>query len=195
MHIPILLTTLSLLPFTLSIPLISMPSIFRRQSTPCFLIGTTPLPSETLKIANDLASIVTCDASIRPLQNIPDTISGGVRFSSINFEDSDLLPLDFALTTFKTPTPPSSASLTLFTNRLNTYLSQEAAVRSIGGSLAIKAPKFFLAFQVARIKQSKGIVITDPGQTVEHLLEKVLKNAGRVSQVTKDEVTRLAKEL
>ncbi|KAK6343453.1 hypothetical protein TWF730_011042 [Orbilia blumenaviensis] len=189
MHIPTLLTALTLLPFSLSIPLIS-----RRQS-PCFVIGSTPLPGETSQIANALASTVTCDASVRPLQNIPDTISGGVRFSSINFEDSDLLPLDFALTTFTTPSPPSSASLTLFTNRLNTYLAQEAAVRSIGGNLAIKAPKFFLAFQVARIKTSQGIAITDPGQTVEHLLGKVLKNAGRVSQVTKDEVTRLAGDL
>ncbi|KAF3178934.1 hypothetical protein TWF225_003907 [Orbilia oligospora] len=189
MHIPTLLTVLTLLPSSLSIPLIS-----RRQS-PCFVIGSTPLPAETLKIANGLASIVTCDASVRPLQNIPDTISGGVKFSSINFENSDLLPLDFALTAFSTPSPPSSASLTLFTNRLNTYLAQEAAVRSIGGSLSIKAPKFFLAFQVARIKTSRGIPITDPGQTVEHLLEKVIKNAGRVSQVTKDEVTRLAKDL
>ncbi|KAK6336817.1 hypothetical protein TWF718_009605 [Orbilia javanica] len=189
MHLPTLLTALTFLPFTLSIPLIS-----RRQS-PCFVIGTTPLPAETLKIANALASTVTCDTSVRPLQNLPDTISGGVKFSSINFSNSDLLPLDFALTSFRTPSPPSSASLTLFTNRLNTYLAQEAAVRSVGGNLAIKAPKFFLAFQVARIKASKGIPITDPGQTVEHLLEKVIKNAGRVSQVTKDEVTRLARDL
>ncbi|KAK6507599.1 hypothetical protein TWF481_006026 [Arthrobotrys musiformis] len=188
MHLPTLLTSLTLLPFTLSIPLIS------RQS-PCFVTGSTPLPAETLKIANALAATVTCDTSLRPLQNLPDTISGGVRFSSINFENSDLLPLDFALNAFKTPSPPSAASLNLFTNRLNTYLAQEAGVRSIGGNLAIKAPKFFLAFQVARIKQSRGIAITDPGQTVEHLLEKVIKNAGRVSQVTKDEVTRLAKDL
>lgn len=58
------------------------------------------------------------------------------------------------------------------------YLATEAGVRSVGGGLAIKVPKFFLAFQVARIKTAQGLVIDDPGQTVEHLLGKVVKNAG-----------------
>ncbi|KAF3937370.1 hypothetical protein ABW19_dt0205157 [Dactylella cylindrospora] len=191
MHIPTTAATLllSLLPsLTSSLPLSRLSS---RQS-PCFVIGDTALPAETQEIAESLASIVTCDTSVRPLQGIPDTISGGVKFSDINFLDSDELPLDFALTTFATPADPSDADLTLFTNRLNNYLAQEAGVRSIGGNLAIKAPKFFLAFQVARIKTAQGIEITDPGQTVEHLLGKVTKNAGRVSQATLDEVTRLS---
>ncbi|EPS36635.1 hypothetical protein H072_9860 [Dactylellina haptotyla CBS 200.50] len=182
----------SILPFLAhSLPVTSLVS---RQS-PCFIIGTTALPAETQDIVDALASTITCDNSVRPLQGIPDTISGGVKFSSISFTNSKSQPLDFALQTFSTPSPPSSADLTLFTNRLNNYLAQEAGVRSIGGNLAIKAPKFFLAFQVARIKTSQGITITDPGQTVEHLLGKVIKNAGRVSQATLDEVNRLAKDL
>ncbi|KAF3904940.1 hypothetical protein ABW20_dc0109727 [Dactylellina cionopaga] len=182
----------ALLPFTvLSLPITSLSP---RQSL-CFVIGNTPLPAETLDAANAIASTVTCDTSVRPLQGIPDTISGGVKFSDINFADSDLTPLDFALQAFSTPSPPSTADLTLFTNRLNNYLAQEAGIRSINGNLAIKAPKFLLAFQVARIKTSQGIAITDPGQTVEHLLGKVIKNAGRVSQATKDEVTRLSTDL
>lgn len=65
----------------------------------------------------------------------------------------------------------------------------------MGGSLAIKAPKFFLAFQVARIKTAQGVAITDPGQTVEHLLEKVTKNAIKESTETLDQVTALASVL
>lgn len=65
----------------------------------------------------------------------------------------------------------------------------------MGGNLAIKAPKFFLAFQVARIKTAQGIAITDPGQTVEHLLGKVTKNAIKESQATLDQITALASVL
>jgi hypothetical protein len=52
-----------------------------------------------------------------------------------------------------------------------------------------------LSFQIARIKTAQGIAITDPGQTVEHLLGKVLKNAIRESQATLDAVTTLSTEL
>lgn len=66
----------------------------------------------------------------------------------------------------------------------------------MGGNLAIKAPKFFLSFQIARIKTAQGTAITDPGQTVEHLLGKVIKNAGSAeSQATKDAITALASNL
>ena len=37
--------------------------------------------------------------------------------------------------------------------------------------------------------------ITDPGQTVEHLLGKVISNAGSEAQATKDKVTALASVL
>ena len=39
------------------------------------------------------------------------------------------------------------------------------------------------------------MVITDPGQTVQHLLGKVINNAGSESQATKDRVTALASVL
>ncbi|KAK6537477.1 hypothetical protein TWF694_011662 [Orbilia ellipsospora] len=161
----------------------------------CSIIGKTALPAETQEAADAIASVVTCNTALRPLQGIPDTISGGIKFSSINFAASKLTPLDFALQTFSTPTPPRSASLTTFQNQLNVYVAQEAGIRSINGNLAIKAPKFFLEFQIARIKTSQGQTITDPGQTVEHLLGKVIKNAGRVSQATIDAVNKLATQL
>lgn len=56
-------------------------------------------------------------------------------------------------------------------------------------------PKFFLAFQVARIKTAQGVAITDPGQTVEHLLGKVTKNAAGESKDLLDQVTALADQL
>lgn len=62
--------------------------------------------------------------------------------------------------------------------------------------MAIKAPKFFQSFQVARIKAAQGVVETDPGQTVEHLLGKVTKNAGSAeSKATIDAITALATKL
>jgi hypothetical protein len=74
-------------------------------------------------------------------------------------------------------------------------LATEAGVRSEGGSLAIKLPKFFLAFQVARIKTAKGIRITDPGQTVEHLLGKVMSNGKGENKMLLDQVAMLATQL
>lgn len=68
----------------------------------------------------------------------------------------------------------------------------EAGLRSTGGSLAIKIPKFFLSFQMARIKTAQGVEITAAGQTVEHLLGKVLSNTKGESQAARDQVTALA---
>jgi hypothetical protein len=61
----------------------------------------------------------------------------------------------------------------------------------MGACLAIKDPKFFLSFRIARILTSQGTVISDPAQTVEHLLGKVISNAGAEDQATKDKVTAL----
>jgi len=79
-----------------------------------------------------------------------------------------------------------------FQDELNTYLATEAGLRSVGGSLAIKVPKFFLQFQMARIQQAQGAVSDVPGQTVDHQLEKVLKNAAGEDQALLDEVNNLA---
>lgn len=49
---------------------------------------------------------------------------------------------------------------------------------------------------MARINTAQGTAITNPGQTVEHLLGKVIKNAGSgESQATKDQITALASVL
>lgn len=75
------------------------------------------------------------------------------------------------------------------------YLATEAGIRSVGGSLAIKVPKFFLEFQVSRIQTAQGNAPTNPALTVEHLLAKVLKNAAGESKALQDQVSALAKVL
>jgi hypothetical protein len=158
------------------------------------VIGTVALPAEVQDTVDAIQGAVTCDTSKTTLSKVPDVVSGGISFSSINFADSALTALNFALTTFATPAAGdlASADLATFQSQLNTYLATEAGIRSVGGSLAIKVPKFFLSFQIARILTAQGVTITDPGQTVEHLLGKVIKNAGGESQATKDKVTALA---
>ena len=53
------------------------------------------------------------------------------------------------------------------------YTATEAGIRSVAGNFnVIKVPKFFLAFQVARIKSAQGTLGTAPGVQVEHLLGK-----------------------
>lgn len=98
----------------------------------------------------------------------------------------------FALDQFATTSPLASNDLQQFQNKLNTYLATEAGLRSVGGSLAIKVPKFFLQFQMARIQQAQGVVSDVPGMTVDHQLEKVLKNAAGEDQALLDEVNNLA---
>jgi hypothetical protein len=160
------------------------------------VIGSVALPAEVQTSVDSIQSAVTCDNSTTTLSGVPDVSSGGISFSSINFAASKQQPLAFAVQNFATPTPLSSSNLTLFQNQLNTYLATEAGKRSVGGSLAIKAPKFFLSFQISRILTAQGTKITDPGQTVEHLLGKVIKNAGSgESQATKDSITALASVL
>lgn len=45
---------------------------------------------------------------------------------------------------------------------------------------------------MARIKTAQGVEITAAGQTVEHLLGKVLSNTKGESQAARDQVTALA---
>ena len=128
----------------------SAPTIVPRAN-PCFIIGSTVLPAEVQDSVTAIQDIITCNTAITTISGVPDVISGGISFSSIDFATSKLTPLNFALTTFATATPLASSNLTLFQNQLNTYLATEAGIRSVAGSLAIKDPKFFLSFQIARI--------------------------------------------
>ncbi|MCJ1333287.1 hypothetical protein MMC10_009981 [Thelotrema lepadinum] len=174
------------------------PSPLSRQSTqPCFIVGSTALPAEITAEFPSLAS-VTCDASSTPIAPVPDVSSGGVSFSSINFADSavnqGLSPLGFALKTFVTASPLAGTDLGGLQNQLNTYLATEAGLRSVSGSLAIKVPKFFIQFQIARVNNATGVAVDEAG-TVEHQLGKVVKNAAGESQGLIDQVNTLAGQL
>lgn len=175
----------------------SSPLLTTRQGqNPCFVVGTTSLPQEVIDVDTDIASRVTCSTDgTTTIGTVPDVTSGGISFSSINFADSADTLLQFALTNFATADPLASTDLATFTAQQDVYQATEAGLRSTSGSLAIKVPKFFLSFQIARIKTAQGTAITDPGQTVEHLLGKVTKNAAGESQDLLDQVNALATQL
>ncbi|KAI5866048.1 hypothetical protein GGS23DRAFT_366230 [Durotheca rogersii] len=166
-----------------------------RQNGACFIIGSNTLPKETSDIATRLASSVTCSRSATTIAGVPDVTLGSTTYSDIDFSKSSQSPLAFALSQFATATPLASTNLQDFEDMLDVYLATEAGIRSVGGSLAIKVPKFFLEMQVSRIQTAQGNPPTAAGLQVNHLRDKVLKNAGRESQALLDQVTRLATQL
>lgn len=180
--------------FSLTVP-IQRTEFQTRQAQPCFIIGNVALPQETQDAANSLASNITCNSKATTISGVPDVSSGGTSFSSIDFATSGQSPLEFALEKFATTSPLAENDLAKFQNDANVYTATEVALRSIGGNLAIKAPKFFINFQIARIQTAQGNPPTDPSQTVEHLLGKVTKNASKADQQFLDQVTNLSKVL
>ncbi|KAK7027355.1 hypothetical protein VNI00_015318 [Paramarasmius palmivorus] len=188
-----------------------------RQTQPCFVTGSVALPAEVSKGLAALSS-VTCDTSVRQptlseliyanlelsivqreaVPGVPDVTSGGISYSSIDFQKSNLSPVGFALQTFKTPADPASADLNLLQNQLNTYLAVEAGLRSQPNSSGLlgrlKGPKFFLQFQIARVRTALGenLGVAD---TVEHQLGKVTKNAVGASAAEIAQVNALATQL
>jgi hypothetical protein len=166
-----------------------------RQNQPCFIIGSTTLPQETADAADAIANVVTCSRSTTTLSGVPDVQSGSVSFSSIDFSQSKQTPLQFALATFATEDNLASSNIGFFQDALNTYVATEAGVRSVGGNLAIKVPKFFLEMQVSRIETAQGNPPTAPGLQVDHLRDKVLKNAAGEDKALLDQVTALAQQL
>ncbi|KAI0382236.1 hypothetical protein F5Y04DRAFT_51311 [Hypomontagnella monticulosa] len=186
------------IPFVASsdvIPVSNTAAVVARQSKACFVIGSTTLPKETADIADDLASTVTCSNTAKTLSNVPDVTSGSTTFSSIDFSQSNQTPLQFSLSQFATANPLASTDLATFQDMLNVYQATEAGIRSVGGSLAIKVPKFFLEMQVSRIQTAQGNPPTAAGLQVDHLRDKVLKNAPREAQALLNQVTQLATQL
>ncbi|KAF2470227.1 uncharacterized protein BDR25DRAFT_304159 [Lindgomyces ingoldianus] len=167
-----------------------MPFFYRRETTPCFLTGSNPLPTEIQVAANAFASSITCDFSRRTIGNVPDVSTSTQSFSNINFVSSST-PLRFALDNFATATPLSASSLRILEQQLEVYIATEAGVRSEGGDLAIEVPKFFLAMQVARVKTALGIEIPGWEQSVEYLVDKVLETAKGEERGLLDQVVGL----
>lgn len=87
------------------------PTLFTRQSTACFIVGTETLPKEVADVATAIAGDVTCAAAATTLDNVPDVTSGGVTFSDVDFSASTLSPLAFALQEFATADPVADTDL------------------------------------------------------------------------------------
>ncbi|XDG05854.1 hypothetical protein ABKA04_005469 [Annulohypoxylon sp. FPYF3050] len=190
------------IPFVASTDVITLSStntaaVVARQSAAkaCFVIGSTTLPAEVADVAASLASTVTCSTSKKTISGVPGVTSGSTTFSSIDFSQSSQTPLQFALSKFATASPLASTDLQTFQDQLNVYEATEAGIRSVGGSLAIKVPKFFLEMQVSRIQTAQGNPPTAAGLQVDHLRDKVLKNAPKEAQSLLDQVTQLATQL
>lgn len=192
-------TALPTIPFVTSQDIIPLPdgsvSITARQNQACFVIGSTALPQEVADVADDLADTVTCSSTATTIAGVPDVTSGSTTFSSIDFSQSDQSPLEFALSNFATEDPVANSDLEFFQDALNVYLATEAGIRSVGGSLAIKVPKFFLEMQVSRIETAQGNPPTAAGLQVDHLRDKVLKNGAGEDQALLDQVATLATQL
>jgi hypothetical protein len=186
-------TALSLL--TLLSATTALPTLSTRQSSACFIVGTTELPAEVADVVTSLQNTVTCSANTKTIGTVPDVTSGKTTFSSIDFSTSSQTPLGFALDEFATATPLADTNLKAFQDMLNVYLATEAGLRSTGGSLAIKVPKFFLQMQISRIQTAQGNAPKAAGQQVAHLRDKVTKNAAGESKALLAQVTALAEEL
>ncbi|OLN97816.1 hypothetical protein CCHL11_02639 [Colletotrichum chlorophyti] len=170
---------------------LAAPSLTPRQNA-CFVVGNSVLPQEVSDAVTNIQSKVTCDNTKKTISGVPDVEAGGVKFSSINFADSNQSPLAFALDKFATKDPLADNDLATFQNQLDTYVATEAGIRSVSGNLAIKVPKFFLAMQVSRIQTAQGNPPKAAGQQVDHLRDKVIKNASKADKAFVDQVTALA---
>jgi len=169
----------------------------KRQAKACFVVGTETLPKEVSDVAATLAGSITCNAKVKTLSGVPDvSTASGVTFSSVDFTQAkSQTPLAFALSKFATAPTLADTNLKQFQDMLDVYTATEAGLRSSGGNFAtIKAPKFFLAMQISRIKTAQGNAPTDAANQVAHLAEKVTKNAGRVDKALIDQVNALAKQ-
>ncbi|KIY68285.1 hypothetical protein CYLTODRAFT_395681 [Cylindrobasidium torrendii FP15055 ss-10] len=176
---------------------VGMAAPVRRQNN-CYLTGKVALPAEIQNLQAGLSS-VTCDTSNEVFPNVPDVTSGGISYSSIDFQSSNLSPLGFALKTFATPTDPAQTDMTVLQNQLNTYLAVESSIRSQSASNSanltkVKSAKFFLQFQAARAKTALGQKL-GVADTVEHQLGKVTKNAIGATKEELAAVNALAKQL
>jgi hypothetical protein len=186
------LTFLSILSTSVALPTFGLTS---RQANACFLVGNTALPAEVADVVTSIQRAVTCDNSATTISDVPDVTSGSATFSAIDFSKSSQTPLEFALSKFATAEPLADTDLKTFQDNLNVYLATEAGIRSVDGNLAIKVPKFFLQMQISRIQTAQGNPPAAAGQQVDHLSDKVTKNAAGESKALLDQVVALATQL
>ncbi|KAK6836340.1 hypothetical protein PG987_006835 [Apiospora arundinis] len=167
----------------------------RQAAKACFVVGTQTLPKEVSDVAATLAGSITCNAKVKTLSGVPDvSTASGVTFSSVDFTQAkSQTPLAFALDKFATAPKLADTNLKQFQDMLDVYTATEAGIRSVGGNVAaLKIPKFFLAMQVSRIQTAQGNPPKAAGQQVDHLRDKVTKNAPKEAKALVDQVVKLA---
>jgi hypothetical protein len=170
-------------------------AISPRQAKACYLVGNQALPGQVQTISDSLASKIQCNGAKKSIGNVPDLFVNPIAtFSSINFADSGKAPLQFALDTFQTKQPLASSNVAQFQEALDVYLATEAGLRSENGNMAIREPKFFLQFQLARIKTAQGQQLP-AAESVDHLLQKLKENAITADKPFLGQVEQLAKQL
>lgn len=163
-----------------------------RQAKACFIVGDTALPAIVSDVVASIQDAVTCSADAKTLSDVPDVTSGGQTFSDIDFSTSGQSPLQFALGLFTTAEPLADSNLQAFQDALNVYLATEAGIRSVGGNLAIKVPKFFLEMQISRIQTAQGNPPTEAGLQIDHLRDKVTEAGAGEDKALLDQVIALA---
>ncbi len=186
------LAVLSIFSASMALPTTDITS---RQANACFVIGNTALPGEVADTVAAIQNAVTCSNTATTISNVPDVSSGSATFSAIDFSKSSQTPLEFAISQFATAEPLADTDLQTFQDNLNVYLATEAGIRSVRGNLAIKVPKFFLQMQVSRIQTAQGNPPAAAGLQVDHLRDKVIKNAPREDKALLDQVIALATQL
>jgi hypothetical protein len=167
----------------------------QNSAAACYIIGDAVLPKETADIAAQLQERITCDGSKTTISGVPDVSTGGVPFSAVNFATSSQTPLQYAMTEFVTLDALAKDDVATFQRLLDVYHATEAGIRSVGGNLAIKVPKFFLQMQISRIQTAQGNPPTAAGLQVDHLLGKILELTPRDSKELRDQLSALAKDL
>ncbi|KAK8087293.1 hypothetical protein PG994_002267 [Apiospora phragmitis] len=141
----------------INLPAVAEPLEPRQNSQACFITGNAQLPAEVATVVQQLAPKVKCNQAVKTLGGVPDVTSGGQTYSQIDFSKSGTSGLQFALDTFVTADRMADSNLQAFEDALDVYTATEAGLRSSSGNFnTIKAPKFFLAMQIARIKTAQG---------------------------------------
>ncbi|KAI0197815.1 hypothetical protein F4808DRAFT_286763 [Astrocystis sublimbata] len=166
--------------------------VSRQNGGLCSVVGNNQLPDSVQDIANNLASSIQCDNNAQTISGVPDVSSSGLKFSDIDFSTSGQSPLEFAINTFVQADNLADSNLAAFEAARDVYLATEAGIRSVGGDLSIRAPKFFLEMQVSRIQTAQGNPPSDAGSQVAHLAENVIKFSGTADKQFENQINELA---
>ncbi|KAF9005229.1 hypothetical protein BDQ17DRAFT_385347 [Cyathus striatus] len=177
-------------------PTISAP-LHAKRASPCFVTGTIALPAEVASGLSALAKAITCVNGPKQLRMYPTLFLGALRTAALTPEIVQVSSRICFVSGVGLGHWWHEAEL-FGRFQLNVYLAIEAGVRSQPNTSALlarlKGPKFFIQFQIARAKAARGESLTG-GDTIEHQLGKVTKNAIGASASEVAQVNALATQI